>query len=104
MVGNGFFLGCRLVGDIFGVKTCDGSGSDEDDNAGTYKAFTDNIFKKTVLYLTWQIIDGEFILIISGSLAVRVKNHMVARPPATSGLSQPKPRFLLNHFFPIEER
>lgn len=40
------FLGadCRLVGDIFGVKTCDGSGSDEDDNAGTYKAFTDNIF------------------------------------------------------------
>ncbi|KAJ6902093.1 hypothetical protein NC651_019765 [Populus alba x Populus x berolinensis] len=28
----------RLVGDTFGVKTCDGSGSDEDDNAGTYKA------------------------------------------------------------------
>ena len=63
-----------------------------------------NIFPKTVLYLTWQIINGEFILIISGSLAVRVKNHMVARPPATSGLSQSKPRFLLNHFFPLEER
>jgi hypothetical protein len=78
------------------VKTCDGSGSDEDDNAGTYKAFTDNIFQKTVLYLTWQIVDGEFILIISGSLAVRVKNHMVARPPATSGLSQSRKFFVVH--------